>query len=49
MNVVGIIAEYNPMHNGHIYNIKKARELTHADYVIVIMSGSFTEQEISLV
>lgn len=44
MNVVGIIAEYNPMHNGHIYNIKKARELTHADYVIVIMSGSFTEQ-----
>lgn len=44
MNVVGIIAEYNPMHNGHIYNIKKARELTNADYVIVIMSGSFTEQ-----
>lgn len=44
MNVVGIIAEYNPMHNGHIYNIKRARELTNADYVIVIMSGSFTEQ-----
>ena len=44
MNVVGIIAEYNPMHNGHIYNIQKAKELTGADYVIVIMSGSFTEQ-----
>ena len=44
MNVVGIIAEYNPMHNGHIYNIKRARELANADYVIVIMSGSFTEQ-----
>ena len=44
MNVVGIIAEYNPMHNGHIYNIKKAKELTNANYVIVIMSGSFTEQ-----
>lgn len=44
MNVVGIIAEYNPMHNGHIYNINKAKELSHADYVIVIMSGSFTEQ-----
>jgi len=44
MNVVGIIAEYNPMHNGHVYNIKKAKELTHADYVVVIMSGSFTEQ-----
>lgn len=44
MNVVGIIAEYNPMHNGHVYNIQKAKELTNADYVIVIMSGSFTEQ-----
>ncbi|MBR6688450.1 MAG: nucleotidyltransferase [Clostridia bacterium] len=44
MNIVGIIAEYNPMHNGHIYHIKKARELTNADYSIVIMSGSFTEQ-----
>ena len=44
MNIVGIIAEYNPMHNGHIYHIQKAKELTNADYVIVIMSGSFTEQ-----
>ena len=44
MNIVGIIAEYNPMHNGHIYHIKKARELTDADYTVVIMSGSFTEQ-----
>ena len=44
MNVVGIIAEYNPMHNGHIYNIKMAKELTKADFAIVIMSGSFTEQ-----
>ena len=44
MNVVGIIAEYNPMHNGHVYNIQKAKELSNADYVIIIMSGSFTEQ-----
>lgn len=44
MNIVGIIAEYNPMHNGHIYHIKKAKELSNADYVVVIMSGSFTEQ-----
>lgn len=44
MNIVGIIAEYNPMHNGHVYHIKKAKELTNADYVVVIMSGSFTEQ-----
>ena len=44
MNVVGIIAEYNPMHKGHIYNIQKAKELTKADCVVIIMSGSFTEQ-----
>lgn len=44
MKTVGIIAEYNPFHNGHKYQIKKAKELTGADTVIVIMSGSFTQQ-----
>lgn len=44
MKILGIIAEYNPFHNGHIYHIKKSKELTGADYVIAIMSGNFTEQ-----
>ncbi len=44
MKVLGIIAEYNPMHTGHIYHIKKAKELTSCDYVIAIMSGNFTQQ-----
>lgn len=44
MKILGIITEYNPFHNGHIYHIKKAKQLTGADYVIAIMSGSFTEQ-----
>ena len=44
MNIVGIIAEFNPMHNGHKYLIEEAKKLTNADYVIVIMSGSFTQQ-----
>lgn len=44
MKTVGIIAEYNPFHNGHKYQIEKAKELTGADTVIVIMSGSFTQQ-----
>ena len=44
MNIVGIIAEFNPLHNGHKYLIEKARKITNADYVIVIMSGSFTQQ-----
>lgn len=44
MKVVGIIAEYNPFHNGHAYQIKKAREITNADYVIVVMSGNYVQR-----
>ena len=44
MNVLGIITEYNPMHNGHIYHIEEAKKITKADYVICVMSGSFTQQ-----
>ena len=43
MKTVGIIAEYNPFHNGHSYQITKAKEITGADNVIVIMSGCFTQ------
>lgn len=41
---IGIIAEYNPFHNGHLYQIQKAKELTGADTVIVVMSGNFTQR-----
>ena len=44
MKVLGIIAEYNPFHNGHKYQIQKAKEDTGADYVIVIMSGPFVQR-----
>lgn len=44
MNVVGIIAEYNPFHNGHLYQIQYARETLHADYIVVVMSGDFTQR-----
>lgn len=44
MKVTGIIAEYNPFHKGHEYQIKKARELTDADYVVAVMSGDFTQR-----
>lgn len=43
LKILGIIAEYNPMHNGHIYHISKAKEETSADYTILVMSGSFTQ------
>lgn len=41
---VGIIAEYNPFHNGHAYHIQKARELSHSDFCIVVMSGDFVQR-----
>lgn len=44
MKTVGIIAEYNPFHNGHKYQIEKAKELTGADYCIVVMSGNFVQR-----
>lgn len=44
MKVLGIVAEYNPFHNGHLYQIQKAKEITKSDYVVVVMSGSFTQQ-----
>ncbi len=44
MKVTGIIAEYNPFHNGHKYQIEQARKLTGADYIIVVMSGNFTQR-----
>lgn len=44
MKVTGIIAEYNPFHNGHKYHLQKAKELTGCDYTIVIMSGDYTQR-----
>ena len=44
MNIIGIIAEYNPFHNGHKFHIQKAKELTGADFVTVILSGSFVQR-----
>lgn len=44
MKVLGIIVEYNPFHNGHIYHIQKAKELTQCDYTIAVMSSSFVQR-----
>lgn len=44
MRIVGLIAEYNPFHNGHKYHIKKAKELSDADALIVVMSGNFVQR-----
>ena len=44
MKTLGIIAEYNPFHKGHAYHLQKAKELSGADYTVVVMSGSFTQR-----
>lgn len=44
MKVCGIIAEYDPFHKGHAWQIKQAKEKSGADYIICVMSMSFTQR-----
>ena len=44
MKVAGIIAEYNPFHNGHKYQLEQVRKRTDADYIIIAMSGDFLQR-----
>ncbi|MCR8969417.1 nucleotidyltransferase family protein [Facklamia sp. 7083-14-GEN3] len=44
MRTLGIIAEYNPFHYGHLYQLKKARSLTQAECIIVLMSGNVVQR-----
>ena len=44
MKTCGIITEYNPFHQGHIYHIKKTKELTQCDCLIAIVSNHFTQR-----
>ena len=44
MRITGLIAEYNPFHNGHKYHIEQAKMITGADAVVVVMSGDFVQR-----
>ena len=44
MSVVGLITEYNPFHNGHLYHIQEAKRVSGADTVVVVMSGNFVQR-----
>lgn len=44
MNITGIIAEYNPFHNGHLYHLNTAKKITNCDGIICIMSGNFVQR-----
>ncbi|MFR5190868.1 MAG: nucleotidyltransferase, partial [Clostridia bacterium] len=48
--VLGIVCEYNPFHNGHLYHIQESKKQTGAQYVVCIMTGNFTQRgETSLI
>ena len=44
MKAIGIIAEYNPFHNGHAYQIAELKRKTNADFVVIAMSGDFVQR-----
>ena len=43
-NVLGIVAEYNPFHNGHLYHLEKSKRDTNSEYSIAVISGNFTQR-----
>lgn len=48
--VLGIIAEYNPFHNGHLHHLIQSKQVSNTDYTIAIMSGNFTQRgDVSIV
>ncbi len=50
MEKIGIICEYNPLHNGHIYHINKIKEMYPDNIIILVMSGNFTQRgEVSII
>ena len=44
MNVLGIVCEYNPLHNGHIYHIQESLRISNADCIVAIMSGNYVQR-----
>ncbi|MCM3637974.1 nucleotidyltransferase [Sporosarcina luteola] len=44
LKATGIVVEYNPLHNGHVYHVKEAKSETGADVIIAVMSGNFLQR-----
>lgn len=44
MKIAAVIAEYNPLHNGHLYQLDTIRETVGADYIVIVMSGDFVQR-----
>ena len=44
MKTIGIVAEYNPFHNGHLYQLQASRQQAGAECAVVVMSGNYTQR-----
>ncbi|MGL4344506.1 MAG: nucleotidyltransferase family protein, partial [Cellulosilyticaceae bacterium] len=44
MHITGIVAEYNPFHNGHLYQLIETKKLTGCDKIVAVMSGNFAQR-----
>ena len=44
MDIIGIICEYNPFHNGHLYHLQKIKEQYPNSLIVLVMSGCFTQR-----
>lgn len=44
MNILGLIVEYNPFHNGHLYHLRESLKLTNSTHSVAIMSGNFLQR-----
>ena len=44
MKVLGLVTEYNPFHNGHLYHVEESKKVTGCDTVVCIMSGNFIQR-----
>ncbi|MCX7923390.1 MAG: nucleotidyltransferase [Clostridia bacterium] len=44
MKVLGLIVEYNPFHNGHLYHLEQSKKLSGADYTVCVMSGNLIQR-----
>lgn len=44
MKATGVVVEYNPLHNGHVYHAQQAKAATNADVIIAVMSGNFLQR-----
>lgn len=44
MRAAGIVVEYNPFHNGHLFHLNETKKVTNADLVIAVMSGPFLQR-----